>query len=105
MVHEKTGKTGKFFCEKCCFASNDKNDFTRHLLTAKHKKGSDIPFTASSEKHKCGSCGKIYNYSSGLYRHTKKCSIKNDNNVICESVSNSILDTNFIINFKLLPMN
>jgi len=86
MVYKKTEKTGKFFCEKCCFASNDKNDFNRHLQTAKHKKGSDIPFTVSSEKHKCSFCEKIYNHSSGLYRHKKKCSITNDNN-ICETVS------------------
>ena len=30
-------KLNKYSCEKCCFNTNDKNDFRRHLLTSKHK--------------------------------------------------------------------
>ena len=27
----------KYFCEVCCFKTNDKKDYNKHLLTSKHK--------------------------------------------------------------------
>ena len=34
--NKKTPKNPKYFCEKCCFETNNKKDFYRHLLTLKH---------------------------------------------------------------------
>ena len=30
-------KNPKYFCEKCQFGSDNKKDFNRHILTAKHQ--------------------------------------------------------------------
>ena len=62
-----------FYCEKCDYTTKRKIDFTKHLLTAKHKK-----VTNTTEKsltpflHQC-SCGKSYPYRASLFNHKKKC--------------------------------
>lgn len=61
----------KFNCEKCDFHSNNKKDYKKHLQTNKHN---DIDIDNTS--YKC-ICGKVYKYSSGLYRHKKTCNYEN----------------------------
>ena len=72
----------KFICEKCNFKSSKKNDFNRHILTAKHKKITmDNNFTHfKKEIFKC-ECSKEFKFLSGLSRHKIKCKfINNENN-------------------------
>jgi hypothetical protein len=57
-------------CDLCHIKTNNKKDYNNHLLTKKHTKNSQgfkIPNKLICE------CGKKYNYSSGLYKHAKKC--------------------------------
>ena len=37
METKKTPKNPSFFCEKCDFKTNNKKDYSRHILTPKHK--------------------------------------------------------------------
>ena len=71
----------KFFCEKCDFKSNKKNDFNRHLLTAKHLKITmDNNFTHfTDKKFKC-ECSKEFKFNSGLSKHKKTCNFLKINN-------------------------
>jgi hypothetical protein len=72
-------KPQNFICVYCDFISCNKKDYVRHLSTQKHKtrendtnkiqKNPQKPQT----KYECVNCNKIYKYSSGLYRHKKKC--------------------------------
>lgn len=68
-------KPKKYLCKKCDFSSNDKKDYTRHLLTRKHKKNTmdNIRITKKTEKNlfKCHLCDKKYKYRSGLSKHRK----------------------------------
>ena len=81
----------KFSCDLCRFASENRKDYKRHLLTKKHKKkteivlkkyGSEIitPIQKNNSKYDLvkmnqttSVCGKKYKYRSGLLAHIKKC--------------------------------
>ena len=75
-------KRQKYECKFCDFHTSKKTDYVRHLSTDKHKNvendtkmvQNDTKKTKKNEKniYTC-ECGKIYKYSSGYYRHRKKC--------------------------------
>ena len=70
----------KYICVNCCFYSNKKRDYDLHCLTIKHQIRRDDDATGlkntSNDKisppHIC-SCGKIYKFRQGLWRHKKIC--------------------------------
>jgi len=76
-----------FTCEKCDFNSCKKNDWNRHLSTAKHKMltKNDI------NNEKCAKngvinkficeCGKEYKYRQSLWVHKSKCSEQNSSQI------------------------
>jgi len=80
MITPKTPKNSKkFICGKCTFICSNKQDYTRHLSTAKHRavtNGNDKAPTQSNS-YICD-CGKVYNFASGLSRHKQKCQIKQE---------------------------
>ena len=70
-----------FHCIVCDYSSSKINDYSKHLLTAKHKKNENdskmivnygLKSPKVAEKYKC-ECGNKYKYDSGYYRHKKKC--------------------------------
>ena len=74
---KKTPKNSTvFFCEKCNFKCSNKQDYTRHLSTAKHMNTIN-PQQKHSDSFEC-ECGKIYSYRASLFNHKKKCQIKDD---------------------------
>ena len=68
-----TPKNSKFFtCETCDFKCSNKQDYTRHLSTRKHKcKSSGNIKTLNT--YNCITCNKTFKSSSGLWKHKKKC--------------------------------
>ena len=65
----------KYICVCCCFNSNNKYDYKKHIMTTKHKLriNNDFSDQKSQENvYKCV-CGKIYKYKQGLSNHKKKC--------------------------------
>jgi len=71
-------KIPKYVCEKCKYTTSNKKDFTKHLLTLKHKK---IKMVSNDNKkspyvnmysYEC-ICSKKYKFNSGLSRHKKVC--------------------------------
>ena len=88
-------KTPKFFCELCNTKTNNKKDYEKHLLTAKHKKKEignhlypKIPIFI------CKNCNKEYKSNHGLWYHKKKC-IKED--TFLEKEIQEIKEENIII--------
>ena len=70
-LYEKNEK--KFNCVLCDFKCSHSSDWTRHILTAKHKmvtNGNELSIPIIS--HIC-LCGATYKHSSGLSRHKKSC--------------------------------
>jgi hypothetical protein len=91
-----------FCCDFCDFISCNKKDYGRHLSTQKHKnRQKDTNDTKNSPlkpqtEHLCKICNKSYKYSSGLYRHKKKCiSVENMN-------SNDMLNEQLALSKELI---
>jgi uncharacterized C2H2 Zn-finger protein len=75
---QKTPKNPLYYCENCGLKTDNKKDYNRHLLTAKHIKNGEMipkdytPEITEFEKFVCV-CGKVYKYRQGLYKHNRVC--------------------------------
>jgi hypothetical protein len=85
MVIDTTNKTHtNYICKPCDYNSSNKKDYTRHTMTAKHKKiTNDNDMVIKSLQ--CN-CGKEYSHKSGLCRHKRVCSL------ICKKENDCISD-------------
>jgi hypothetical protein len=91
----------KFYCNSCDYHTARKSQYARHLHTSKHHKqendskmvGNDSEKVPKSSASFTCSCGKIYKYDSGYYRHKKKC-----NSVSTDSSNNDfVFDKEFVM--------
>jgi len=70
-----------FCCEKCYFNTCNKKDYSRHLLTAKHKNTYKLlPNTYAESAENAPNqfvceCGINYKHRQSLYNHKKKCTL------------------------------
>ncbi len=92
MSTKKSPKISKIFqCESCDYKCSKNSEWTKHTLTAKHKKSTESTF--SNEKNAntycCDNCGSEYKDRSGLWRHSKKCQ-KAPKNADSEPVKNNM---------------
>ena len=81
----------EYICEKCDFNTCNKNDYNRHLQTKKHKINDFQSFSMENTQknsYQC-ICGKIYKDNSGLWRHKKKCTFENNEELVSEDNSQS----------------
>jgi len=94
--------TDKIVCEKCAYECSSNYHWTRHILTAKHKrKHLETNLETKREKkgeHVCA-CNRVYHTRSGLYKHKLKCSQKGEDKLI-----NSLLVTPDLV-MKLITQN
>ena len=69
-----------FFCSICSFKTSNKKDYSRHILTAKHKNATNtteiLQKTPQNTPFFICNCGKEYKHNSSLWNHKKKCSTK-----------------------------
>jgi len=100
MATKKNEKNEKefvcYFCNYvCCYLS----DWSRHVLTSKHKKLSNaIQKNEKNEPHVNCSCGNIYKHKSSYYKHKKTCTFKITNIIEEENNENlCISDKNLIL--------
>ena len=82
----------KYCCKICDYYTFRKSQYDRHLTTDKHLNQEKSTFSnqkvpKSSAAFECV-CGKKYKDKSGLWRHNKKCLIKEEN--VVESENNNI---------------
>ena len=68
----------KITCEKCEFECCNKRDWLRHISTPKHIKNIENKLEQKTI-HKCKKCNNKYQYSSGLWKHSKTCNVENIN--------------------------
>ena len=71
----------KYYCEICHYNTDRKSNLDNHNLSAKHIKSmnsNEIKQILSTD-HICEICNKKYKDYSGLWRHKKKCFIKEEN--------------------------
>ena len=80
---QKTSK--KFICKNCDYISSRHSQYTRHLMTLKHKNKEKMltnvdnslqkdSYSDTENKYKCV-CGKYFSYRQSLSVHRKKCNI------------------------------
>ena len=73
---------GCYECKTCEYITDNKKDYKKHLLTAKHEKLTnnlqDNP-KIPNQKYIC-KCGKEYLHRQSLYNHTKKCNTESKTN-------------------------
>jgi len=101
MIRKNPHNTFKFNCDKCQYHTNNKKDYTKHLLTAKHKKITLSPLKIP-KGHMCN-CGKIYKYLSGLSRHKKQCNYFEKNHIKRNDMAN--IEELINVNNKLIKDN
>ena len=93
-----------FRCAFCDYISCNKKDYGRHLSTLKHKirqkdtNDTKKPLQKPQTCYECKLCNKSYKYSSGLYRHKKRC-ISDENTHIS---SNDILNNQLALSKELI---
>jgi hypothetical protein len=76
MSTKKSPKISKIFnCESCDYTCSKNSEWTKHILTAKHKKSTDSTFIneKNTNSYCCENCGNTYKERTGLWRHSKKC--------------------------------
>jgi len=68
-----------YYCKTCDFQCSKQSDWSRHVLTLKHKNGDtmvtngdNITQQNAKAEYVC-ECGNIYKYRQGISRHRKKC--------------------------------
>ena len=73
----------KFFCEKCDYYTSKKSSFDNHNNSAKHQKSININENNAKlcSAFVCQTCNKTYKDNSGLWRHKKKCTKEELDNV------------------------
>ena len=83
-----------YTCNFCDIKCSKKNDWERHIITAKHKRksGNEIEMKILPKDYTC-KCGKVYETNSGLWKHVKNCKEKK-NEVIYEDKQYSIIKEN-----------
>ena len=84
----------KYICNNCCFFSNNKTDYNKHIRTIKHisvtmangmandfarnlaklENKKNLNSNKKIEQYEC-ECGKIYQHKSSLCKHKKTCSL------------------------------
>jgi hypothetical protein len=77
---EKTQKNAeKYICKFCDFKCSKPSDWSRHIIRPKHLSnekrynlGINFSEKTPHEEFICD-CGRVYQYSSGLWRHRQKC--------------------------------
>jgi len=73
---ENPKKPLAFFCETCDFKTCNKKDYSRHIITDKHKKLTNPNLKPDKTLLFHCICGKSYKHSSSLCCHKKKCTFK-----------------------------
>ena len=100
----------KYKCIICDYTTSRLSQYNRHIMTPKHKMVlNDINQAPESSKTHICSCGKIYTYYSGLYRHKKTCEYINTTiDAITEieyNEENSELQNNSNLILEILKQN
>jgi hypothetical protein len=93
--------SNNYECKNCNYITLRKNDFNRHLLTAKHIKVTNKLQNAANNcnNFKC-KCGNIYKYKQGLSNHKKKC-----NKPIIKPNQETIVEPNITMFIDIIKEN
>ena len=111
-TNKKTQKSSdKFFCSTCDYNTHHKHDYSRHLLTLKHKLLTNTnkkpQKTQDDKSFKCV-CGNSYKFASSLCYHKKTCMVIKESGVPKMSDDNMVPQKSMVSNemiMKLIEQN
>jgi hypothetical protein len=78
-VSKGSDNLDEYFCDICDYKTAVKSNFTKHCLTAKHVKLSDLTNAyknvseSATQEYNCKTCNKVYKSRMGLWQHAKRC--------------------------------
>jgi hypothetical protein len=109
--NENYDKNEQFKCEKCHFNCRFISDWNRHISTFKHNNQSQKEINGNESQQNssnftikndlsCENCNKIFQSSSGLWKHKKKCQNKSISPSI-EEKAKTIADKDELIMFLI----
>ena len=108
MDENKTPKNADdFYCMYCDFKCSKKSDWERHCARPKHSSNvkrytnDDVKTQKNADEHMSCSCGKIYKYYSGLWRHQQTCDYKPSNDKPLEDPAEKTADNQDLIAFLI----
>ena len=80
IYREMVTEIPKYECDNCDIKTNNKKDYEKHIMTAKHKKMSEGDNLGDKKKLilECFKCNKVYKSRNGLWKHSKICDYKSD---------------------------
>ena len=89
MKHFETHKTPKYSCDFCNFITSNKKDYTRHLLTSKHKNETNMKHLKQNNPelpnqiigYICDVCSIFFSSRTTLWRHKRKKGCKPEENI------------------------
>ena len=84
----------KFSCQICDYHTSKKSNYKQHLLSAKHKKAEngnqvsnlETNTLMQSKTFSCTNCGNHYANRSGLWKHSAKCSHKDNTQLFLDII-------------------
>jgi len=89
----------KYCCKNCDYATSNKKDYNKHLLTRKHLGNQLETEKSPSNIFMCENCNKAYKNRDGLWKHNKKCikidsqvKIDDKNEIISLPISNNFIN-------------
>jgi hypothetical protein len=88
-IKQKT--SNKFNCIICNYITSKKFNYETHILSTKHNKNVNLTTNdndfkqISSKKYNCLACNKEFNDRAGLWRHKKKCNLKDEDKGVIDS--------------------
>jgi len=94
----------KYVCDTCHIKCSRESEWKRHIVTRKHlakvdgKNGNTLElknFTTPKLEHICAKCTKIYQTSSGLWKHSRTCNEEKE--IVSEPVASHDAANNEII--------
>ena len=104
MTENSPNNNNKFYCDVCDYKCSKHSDYTKHLLTGKHKNSYNLSQNSDNfspmlaKKYICH-CGKEYKYRQGLFTHRKTCEISFDNDKNDKNIEDKdIILKNIVLN-------
>ena len=88
-----------FYCKKCDYASRNRYNYKKHLLTTKHKMltNANKKLPKVARPYSCEVCGKKYMHRSSFSRHQKSCISASMEELISATDSPADLSNNEVI--------
>ena len=83
----------KYYCDKCDYVTSRKSQYSRHILTRKHrmKQNETEIVPKSSTLFTCDKCNQTFNSRTTMWRHLKKCDNTNETETITPRIDSTMV--------------